>query len=170
MVGKNLAPIIIKRKKVIMAAGHHGGAWKVAYADFVTVMMAFFMLMWLLNATTSTQRKGLADYFQPTIVMSRISGGGDGMLAGDSLFSDEGLAHNSASVVLLQTDEDGSAWSQDANAQNVALLLVDLGGKRSVHFPLQGHEFNWAILHIISGCLFRMMSRYLAKVAKFVTH
>ena len=166
-----------------MAAGHHGGAWKVAYADFVTALMAFFMLMWLLNATTSTQRKGLADYFQPTIAMSRISGGGDGMLAGDSLLSDEGLAHNSASVVLLQTDKDGSAWSQDANAQNVAefdseiemfktlqALLVDLGGKRSVHFPLQGHEFNWAILHIISGCLFRMMSRYLAKVAKFVTH
>ena len=76
--------------------------------------------MWLLNATTSTQRKGLADYFQPTIAISWVSVGGDGMLAGDSLLSDEGLAHNSASVVLLQTDEDGSAWSQDANAQNVA--------------------------------------------------
>ena len=66
------------------------------------------------------KKKGLADYFQPTIAMSRISGGGDGMLVGDSLFSDEGLVHSSASVVLLQTDEDGSAWSQDANAQNVA--------------------------------------------------
>jgi len=52
MVGKNLAPVIIKRKKVIASGGHHGGAWKVAYADFVTAMMAFFMLMWLLNATT----------------------------------------------------------------------------------------------------------------------
>ena len=105
------------------------------------------------------------------------------MLVGDSLFSDEGLVHNSASVVLLQTDEDGSAWPQGANAQNVAefdseiemfktlqALLVDLGGKRSVHFPQQGHELNWAILHIISGCFFRMMSRYLAKVAKFVAH
>jgi flagellar motor protein MotB len=50
MVGKNLAPVIIKRKKVIVSGGHHGGAWKVAYADFVTAMMAFFMLMWLLNA------------------------------------------------------------------------------------------------------------------------
>ncbi|MGB7242697.1 MAG: flagellar motor protein MotB, partial [Sulfitobacter sp.] len=47
-----LAPIIIKRKKVVGGGGHHGGAWKVAYADFVTAMMAFFMLMWLLNATT----------------------------------------------------------------------------------------------------------------------
>jgi chemotaxis protein MotB len=44
---RNVAPVIIKRKKIIVAGGHHGGAWKVAYADFVTAMMAFFMLMWL---------------------------------------------------------------------------------------------------------------------------
>ncbi|WP_426034132.1 flagellar motor protein MotB [Cypionkella sp. TWP1-2-1b2] len=50
MVGQsNAAPVIIKRKKIIKASGHHGGAWKVAYADFVTAMMAFFMLMWLLE-------------------------------------------------------------------------------------------------------------------------
>ena len=49
-------------------------------------------------------------------------------------------------------------------------LLVDLGGKRSVHFPLQDHELNWAILHVISGCLFCMMSRYSANLAKFVAH
>lgn len=79
--------IIIKRKKVVVSGGHHGGAWKVAYADFVTAMMAFFMLMWLLNATTETQRKGIADYFNPTIPINRISGGGDGMFGGDSMFS-----------------------------------------------------------------------------------
>ena len=78
------------------------------------------MFLWLLNATTETQRKGLADCFQPTIATSRISSGRYGMLAGDSLFFDEGLAHNSASVVILQTDEDGSASSEDANAQNIA--------------------------------------------------
>jgi chemotaxis protein MotB len=50
----------------------------VAYADFVTAMMAFFLLMWLLNATTEKQRKGLSDYFNPTIPVNRISGGGDG--------------------------------------------------------------------------------------------
>ena len=75
---RNLAPIIIKKKKVIAGGGHHGGAWKVAYADFVTAMMAFFMLMWLLNATTEKQRKGIADYFNPTIPVNRISGGGEG--------------------------------------------------------------------------------------------
>ncbi|MEL6687532.1 MAG: flagellar motor protein MotB, partial [Pseudomonadota bacterium] len=48
--------IIIKRPKVVKGDGHHGGAWKVAYADFVTAMMAFFLLMWLLNATTEDQR------------------------------------------------------------------------------------------------------------------
>lgn len=68
----NVAPIIIKRKKIIVSGGHHGGAWKVAYADFVTAMMAFFMLMWLLNATTEQQRKGIADYFSPTFLMASI--------------------------------------------------------------------------------------------------
>ena len=56
---------IIIRKEEIVEGGHHGGAWKVAYADFVTAMMAFFLLMWLLNATTEEQRRGLADYFAP---------------------------------------------------------------------------------------------------------
>lgn len=60
--------IMIKRVAAPEEGGHHGGAWKVAYADFVTAMMAFFLLMWLLNATTEQQRKGLADYFNPTIV------------------------------------------------------------------------------------------------------
>ena len=86
------APIIIKRKKVVGGGGHHGGAWKVAYADFVTAMMAFFMLMWLLNATTENQRKGLADYFSPTIAVSRVSGGGAGMFGGDSMQSEDTLA------------------------------------------------------------------------------
>ena len=85
----NVAPIIIKRKKSVGGDGHHGGAWKVAYADFVTAMMAFFMLMWLLNATTEKQRKGLADYFSPSIPLSRISGGGNGAFQGDSMFTEE---------------------------------------------------------------------------------
>ena len=87
------APIIIKRKKVI-AGGHHGGAWKVAYADFVTAMMAFFLLMWLLGATTEKQRKGIADYFNPTIPVNKVSGGGEGAFGGDSVFSENTLAKN----------------------------------------------------------------------------
>lgn len=87
------APIIIKRKKII-AGGHHGGAWKVAYADFVTAMMAFFLLMWLLGATTEKQRKGIADYFNPTIPVNKVSGGGDGAFGGDSVFTEATLAKN----------------------------------------------------------------------------
>lgn len=76
---------IIKKKKKVVGGGHHGGAWKVAYADFVTAMMAFFLLMWLLNATSEKQRKGLADYFSPTIPIHTSSGGGTGMFAGQSM-------------------------------------------------------------------------------------
>ena len=87
----NVAPVIIKKKKVVGGDGHHGGAWKVAYADFVTAMMAFFLLMWLLNATTEKQRKGIADYFSPTIPINRISGGGSGSFGGESVFSENSL-------------------------------------------------------------------------------
>lgn len=82
------SPIIIKRITVAGESGHHGGAWKVAYADFVTAMMAFFLLMWLLNATTEKQRQGLADYFNPTIVQS-TRGGSDGLYGGNEMTTDQ---------------------------------------------------------------------------------
>src|ERR1700743_2824466 len=53
---------------------HHGGAWKIAYADFVTAMMAFFLLLWLISMTTPEQKKGIADYFAPTAVSNSTSG------------------------------------------------------------------------------------------------
>ncbi|MBP2302601.1 flagellar motor protein MotB [Azospirillum picis] len=81
--GGNERPIIIKKKKG-GHGGHHGGAWKVAYADFVTAMMAFFLLLWLLNVTTSDQRKGIADYFSPVSVSREQSGSG-GMLGGKTI-------------------------------------------------------------------------------------
>ena len=79
-------PIIVKKIKKGGGDGHHGGAWKVAYADFVTAMMAFFLLMWLLNATSEDQRKGLADFFDPQLPISRVSAGGAGMLGGEDIF------------------------------------------------------------------------------------
>ncbi len=77
------APIIVIKKVIKGGGGHHGGAWKVAYADFVTAMMAFFLLMWLLNATTEVQRKGISEYFDPTPmeVSSNTSGAG-GVMGG----------------------------------------------------------------------------------------
>jgi len=78
-------PIIVKKIIVEGHGGHHGGAWKVAYADFVTAMMAFFLLMWLLGATTEKQRKGIADYFTPTLIQTKQgSAGANGLMGGDS--------------------------------------------------------------------------------------
>jgi chemotaxis protein MotB len=105
----NAAPVLIKRKKVVAGGGHHGGAWKVAYADFVTAMMAFFMLMWLLNATTEKQRKGLADYFSPTIPVNRISGGGDGSFGGTSVMSEETMAQDATGATSLRPTENRQA-------------------------------------------------------------
>ena len=112
----NASPVIIKKKKIVGAEGHHGGAWKVAYADFVTAMMAFFMLMWLLNATTEKQRKGIADYFNPTTPINRISGGGNDLFGGDSVLKEQFLANNGGGG--LPTTLAGG--SKPAEAQSVA--------------------------------------------------
>ena len=72
---KTGAPTVVIRREEIIEAGHHGGAWKVAYADFVTAMMAFFLLMWLINATTDKQRRGIADYFSPAGTHTRAQSG-----------------------------------------------------------------------------------------------
>ena len=85
--GENHQPIIIKKKKG-GGHGHHGGAWKVAYADFVTAMMAFFLVLWLLNAVTEEQLNGIADYFAPPNISQSKSGAG-GVLGGRAL-TDEG--------------------------------------------------------------------------------
>jgi len=75
---KKLQPIIIKRIKKGGGHGHHGGAWKIAYADFVTAMMAFFLLMWLLGSTTKGDLKGIADYFNSPLQVALTGGSGSG--------------------------------------------------------------------------------------------
>lgn len=138
MTAQTNAPvIIIKRKKKGGGDGHHGGAWKVAYADFVTAMMAFFMLMWLLNATTESQRKGIADYFSPSIPLARVSGGGDGSFGGDSVFTEETLARNgtgSGSAVSLPEDGENSSRSktEEDNFAEIETLLSGGGGESLV--------------------------------------
>ncbi|WP_084395899.1 flagellar motor protein MotB [Henriciella aquimarina] len=133
--------IIVKKKKVVKADGHHGGAWKVAYADFVTAMMAFFLLMWLLNATTEEQRKGIADYFNPTIPVSRISGGGSDGLNGSSIFSEQTYARMGTGATRKQTvdfpaEGDDAQKKKDAKdadeaeiAENLHSLREELGKK-----------------------------------------
>jgi len=74
-MSEDVRPIVIKRIKKV-AGGHHGGAWKLAYADFVTAMMAFFLLMWLLGSTASADLQGIADYFNNPSKISTPRAGG----------------------------------------------------------------------------------------------
>lgn len=149
-----VAPIIIKRKKVIAGGGHHGGAWKVAYADFVTAMMAFFMLMWLLNATTEKQRKGIADYFNPTIPVNRISGGGDGAFGGESVFSEDQIAQVGVGAAAQKPTEENQAKgetgvesesdkAEQEQMQKMAMKIEEalkgLGGESMVSQQLARH-------------------------------
>jgi chemotaxis protein MotB len=111
-------PIIIKKVKK-QAHAHHGGAWKIAYADFVTAMMAFFLLLWLISMTTPEQKKGLADYFAPASLSETTSGAG-GVLAGNA-FDTQG-AKTSASTSdknpgLAQTRTEGLATLDDGSGE-----------------------------------------------------
>src|SRR3954453_17706474 len=92
--------IIIKKIKKGGHGGHHGGSWKVAYADFVTAMMAFFLLLWLLNVTTDVQKRGIADYFDPAIAMKQNSSGSGGILGGRVIGSPGAMTIDSASPSL----------------------------------------------------------------------
>ena len=114
--GSNQPPKIIVKKIYIEGhGGHHGGAWKVAYADFVTAMMAFFLLMWLLGATTEKQRKGIADYFAPTILNTKSLGiGGSGLLGGDSVTTTEktGPHDGNSRMPMIVARADGAGGPQ----------------------------------------------------------
>jgi len=112
-------PIIIK--KVIEAGhgGHHGGAWKVAYADFVTAMMAFFLLLWILGATTEKQRKGIADYFAPTLIEMKLkSAGSNGVFGGDSVVAKDNYPHRATQTgsKSLTIPKDATGGASEAAA------------------------------------------------------
>jgi chemotaxis protein MotB len=130
-----LRPIIVKKVIEAPHAGHHGGAWKVAYADFVTAMMAFFLLMWLLGATTEKQRKALADYFAPTIVQTKQdTAGATGLFGGDSLVAADKYPHGAAQTgtksMTIPRDATGGPREasgrelQRANFQKLAKSLL----------------------------------------------
>ncbi|MFC0409934.1 flagellar motor protein MotB [Roseomonas elaeocarpi] len=118
---KDGATIVIRREEG-GEGGHHGGAWKVAYADFVTAMMAFFLLMWLLNATTEQQKRGLADYFAPTNLLAQADSGSGQPFGGKTpnsagqQVSDTGalrLEHGPMPVVQdIERDDDSDTPAQ----------------------------------------------------------
>ena len=114
------APIIIKKIKKGGGGGHHGGAWKVAYADFVTAMMAFFLLMWLINTTGPEQKKGIADYFAPASVSETTSGAG-GILGGTSL-GDDGTKNAGSQDIIEQTSP------QSVNTQQTGSTKAQTAG------------------------------------------
>ena len=124
------APIIIKRKKIVVAGGHHGGAWKVAYADFVTAMMAFFLMMWLLGATTESQRRGLADYFNPSIPVHRISSGGSGMFGGNDLETREQQGPTTPDPASDEAETQAQAETE--SLEDLRLRLTGMGGESTV--------------------------------------
>ena len=132
----NDGAVVIKKIKKGGHDGHHGGAWKVAYADFVTAMMAFFLLMWLINTTTPEQKRGIADYFAPESVSRSESG--TGALLGGTAASNEGQSGQGSLAVQTQLrppseheqaeinskgrdNTDASASSGTSAAQNALL-------------------------------------------------
>jgi chemotaxis protein MotB len=114
-------PIIIKRVKKI-AGGHHGGAWKVAYADFVTAMMAFFMLLWLLSSPDKAKLKGLAEYFTPSPPSSASGTGPQGGAPGSGAGS-RSKGKTSTEQAAAGPARGGTATVPDASQRVVAAEL-----------------------------------------------
>ena len=140
--------IIVKRIKK-GGGGHHGGAWKVAYADFVTAMMAFFLLLWLLNAVTEEQLNGVADYFTPIAASTRESGAG-GMLGGQAI--GEGAAESrtgSTAAVVLPPPSVGAGGDDmtDSNEGKASQEELDkaIAAKESKEFQQAATDLRRAI-------------------------
>ena len=117
-----LQPIIVIKKIIDEGhAGGHGGAWKIALADMMTAMMAFFLLMWLLGATTSDQRKSIAEYFQPTnSPRANMSGGSTGFFGGMSLIDPKALPLTLTQTGLMQLTAPGTE-EEEVTSEDQAL-------------------------------------------------
>jgi chemotaxis protein MotB len=138
----NARPIIIKRVKKV-AGGHHGGAWKVAYADFVTAMMAFFLLMWLINTSSPEQKRGIADYFAPASVSASTSGSG-GILGGTALGNDGAMQRGSTPLFEQPTTTAHSTTAKDDAAQNAASTSATREAAEAAMAQREATEFQQA--------------------------
>ena len=126
--------IVIRRRVAASKDRHHGGAWKVAYADFATAMMAFFLLMWLLSVTDENTRLGLADYFSPTIPIHSTRGGGDGPFDGSSMFSQDVLARDETGQQGDPNRMDVLGVEQDQTLFEIAEELTQLPSELRTEF------------------------------------
>src|SRR4051812_3520292 len=124
MADEGLRPIIIKRVKK-NAGGHHGGAWKIAYADFVTAMMAFFLLMWLMGSTTKGNLQGIADYFQTPLKVAMGGGSGSGDSA--SVIQGGGKDLTRRDGQIKKGDDDAPKKSYNIKAAQADLARVEMG-------------------------------------------
>ncbi|TDK67356.1 flagellar motor protein MotB [Sapientia aquatica] len=122
MANEEVRPIIVKRIKKV-AGGHHGGAWKIAYADFVTAMMAFFLLMWLLGSTTKGTLQGIAEYFQTPLKVALAGGEGSGDSSSVIKGGGKDLTMSEGQVKKSDAEKNKKNYSlKDAEA---ALALAD---------------------------------------------
>ncbi|CAN5751394.1 flagellar motor protein MotB [soil metagenome] len=131
------APILIKKIKKGGGHAHHGGAWKVAYADFVTAMMAFFLLMWLINTTSPEQKRGIADYFAPASVSETTSGSG-GILAGTALGEDG--AKGAGSMAIIEEMSPESKNPSDGKATDAAKAIDAQASSEAMKEALEKRE------------------------------
>ncbi|MEW6020136.1 MAG: flagellar motor protein MotB, partial [Pseudomonadota bacterium] len=107
------APIIVKRIKKSVG-GHHGGAWKIAYADFVTAMMAFFLLMWLLGSTTKGDLEGIAEYFKTPLKVALQGGSGSGDSSSVLKGGGADLTRQTGQIKKGQTEDDKKSYNLKA--------------------------------------------------------
>ena len=110
-------PVLVKKIRRVFGADRHAGTWKVAYADFVTAMMAFFLLMWLINTTSPEQKRGIADYFAPASVSETTSGSG-GILGGASPASSGAKSSGSKDVIEALAPEAPQNVTDTGQSQN----------------------------------------------------
>jgi flagellar motor protein MotB len=152
MADGNNAPIIVKKIKKGGHGGHHGGAWKVAYADFVTAMMAFFLLLWLLNATTDEQKQGIADYFSPASLSRQTSGSG-GVMGGSTMAPDGALTDQRAPVgltvsipsAITERDDHGETEGQPNEALEEESIDEALAKREDEQFAAAEQALRQAI-------------------------
>lgn len=145
--GDEKAPIIVIKKVIKGGGGHHGGAWKVAYADFVTAMMAFFLLMWLLNATTEQQRKGISEYFDPTpMEVSATTSGAGGVMGGLTVSEVGARATDTQPIVHNEQTPDTSVKSEmDPQQASKEALQAELQKREDAEFEKVKEEIQQAI-------------------------
>ncbi len=137
----NKSPILIKKVRKRGGHGHHGGAWKIAYADFVTAMMAFFLLMWLIGSVNEEKKQGIANYFSPTIINMEVNNGSQGFLTGESSTGDMQSSGKGLGGVSQDTSEKEIFGTESAKVldtektteqiqENTHKLKVDPGAEK----------------------------------------